>query len=258
MLVVEDTPANQKLVVHLLGRRGHWIEIAANGEEALELVRREDFDVVVMDVQMPVMDGYQATAAIRKLDDLTKARVPIVAMTAHALKGDDALCLAAGMDAYLSKPVAARELVELVERLGGGCPAGDPPIRQSATQPAENEAAATPAGPPLDLNDALRRCADPQMFLEMANFFLVNAASLLKGMGQSLRSGNVAAIGRAAHRLRGSTVYLGAQPATLAAMSVERLAAAGDRETLAQAVGRLEAEVSRLSEALAPYRREKA
>ena len=255
--MVEDTPANQKLVVHLLGRRGHWIEIAANGAEAVEFVRREDFDVVVMDVQMPVMDGYQATAAIRKLDDLTKARVPIVAMTAHALRGDDALCLAAGMDAYLSKPVAARELVELVERLGGGAPAGESSPRPFVPRPAENEPA-PPAGPPLDLDDALRRCADPQMFLEMVNFFFVDAASLLQKMGESLRRGDAEGIARAAHRLRGSTVYLGAQPTTAAALNVERLAAGGDPESLAQAVGGLEAEVSRLCDALAPYRREKA
>ena len=258
VLVVEDTPANQKLVVHLLGRRGHWIDIAANGEEALELVRRLDFNVVIMDVQMPVMDGFQATAAIRKLEDPAKARVPIIAMTAHALRGDDAICLAAGMDAYLSKPVVARELVELVERLGGGFAAGDSPTRQPAMRPVEDEAAAARAAPPLDLDDALRRCADPQMFLEMANYFLAEAADLLQRMGDSLGRGNFDEIAGAAHRLRGSTVYLGAQPTVLAAMTVERLAGQRDPQMLAEAVGRLEAEVSRLCEALAPYRREKA
>ena len=258
VLVVEDTPANQKLVVHLLGRRGHWIEIAADGKEALELFQRQDFNVVVMDVQMPVMDGFQATAAIRKLDDRTKARVPIIAMTAHALRGDDDLCLAAGMDAYLSKPVVARELVELVERLGGEPSAGDVPARQSARQPAEDEAAAAPTDPPFDLDDALRRCADPQMFLEMANYFLAEAAGIVQGLGESLRRGDAEEIACAAHRLRGTTVYLGARPTVVAAMNVERLAANGDPETFALAVGRLETEVSRLCAALAPHRREKA
>ena len=98
MLLAEDTPANQKLVVYLLGKRGHTIEIAENGRQALELVGQQDFDVVLMDVQMPEMDGFQATAAIRKLDDPQKARLPIIAMTAHALKGDRERCLAAGMD----------------------------------------------------------------------------------------------------------------------------------------------------------------
>ena len=179
-------------------------------------------------------------------------------MTAHALRGDDALCLAAGMDAYLSKPVVARELVELVERLGGDSAAGDSPRRQPVQRPIEDEAAAAPAAPPLDLDDALRRCADPQMFLEMANYFLAEEADLLQRMGDSLRRGDTDEIARAAHRLRGSTVYLGARPSVQAAMTVERLAAEGDPQSLAAAVGRLEAEVSRLCEALAPYRREKA
>ena len=117
MLVAEDTPANQKLVLHFLGKRGHSIEIAENGRQALERLGQQDFDVVLMDVQMPEMDGFQATAAIRKLDDAKKARLPIIAMTAHALKGDRERCLAAGMDGYLSKPIKKEDLIETVERV---------------------------------------------------------------------------------------------------------------------------------------------
>ena len=116
VLVAEDTPANQKLVLHFLGNRGHNIEIAENGRQALERLGRQDFDVVLMDVQMPEMDGFQATAAIRKLDDPKKARLPIIAMTAHALKGDRERCLAAGMNCYLSKPIKKEDLIETVER----------------------------------------------------------------------------------------------------------------------------------------------
>jgi len=118
--LAEDTPANQKLVCHVLGRRGHSIVVASNGQEALDWLCKEPFDLVLMDVQMPVMDGFQATSEIRKLADPCKARLPVVAMTAHALKGDAERCLAAGMDAYLSKPIKAAELVEVVERLGTG------------------------------------------------------------------------------------------------------------------------------------------
>ena len=119
VLLAEDTPANQKLVTYVLGKRGHSVEVAQDGQQALDAVRQQDFDLVFMDVQMPVMDGLQATQPIRKLPDPKKARLPIIAMTAHALKGDAERCLAAGMDGYISKPVKGEELIELVERLAG-------------------------------------------------------------------------------------------------------------------------------------------
>jgi PAS domain S-box-containing protein len=115
ILLAEDTPANQKLVVQILAKRGHIVKTASDGQEALALLQEEDFDVVLMDVQMPQMDGFQATAIIRQWAP-PKAHVPIIAMTAHALKGDQERCLAAGMDSYVSKPINSRELVELVER----------------------------------------------------------------------------------------------------------------------------------------------
>ena len=93
--------------------------MAQDGQQALEAVCQQDFDVVLMDVQMPIMDGFQATQAIRKLADPKKARLPIIAMTAHALKGDSDRCLDAGMDGYISKPVKGEELIELIERLAG-------------------------------------------------------------------------------------------------------------------------------------------
>ena len=119
VLLAEDTPANQKVVTFILNKRGHHVEVAENGQQALTAVCQQDFDVVLMDLQMPVMDGFQATQAIRKLADPRRARLPIIAVTAHALKGDAERCLAAGMDGYLSKPVQREELLELIERLAG-------------------------------------------------------------------------------------------------------------------------------------------
>ena len=116
VLLAEDTPANQKLVVRILSKRGHTVETASNGQQALDLLRQQDFDLILMDVQMPLMDGFQATAALR-LWNSPKACIPVIAITAHALKGDQERCLAAGMDAYISKPINSRELVDLVERL---------------------------------------------------------------------------------------------------------------------------------------------
>ena len=118
ILLAEDTPANQKLIVSILKKRGHTIEVAHNGREACDLVKQQSFDVVLMDVQMPIMDGFQSTAAIRAMQKTGMPRLPIIAMTAHAMRGDRERCLAAGMDAYLAKPINSRELSELVESLG--------------------------------------------------------------------------------------------------------------------------------------------
>ncbi len=119
VLLAEDTPANQKVVVWILSKRGHTVEVAENGHQALEMLQQKDFDLVLMDVQMPVMDGFEATAAIRTRERQGDKRLPIVAMTAHALKGDQERCLEAGMDAYIAKPMDRRELVAVVERLAG-------------------------------------------------------------------------------------------------------------------------------------------
>lgn len=122
VLLAEDTPANQKLFTYILSKRGHAVQVAEDGQQALESLGRYDFDVVLMDVQMPVMDGLAATRAIRKLADPRKARVPIIALTAHALTGDADRCLGAGMDGYVSKPIDRGELIERVELLAAAVP----------------------------------------------------------------------------------------------------------------------------------------
>ncbi len=126
VLLAEDNVVNQRLAASLLERRGHKVTIAANGREALAAVTAQPFDVVLMDVQMPEMGGFEATAAIRALETERQApRMPIIAMTAHAMKGDRERCLAAGMDEYLTKPLDPRQLCALVEQMAGGAPAGD-------------------------------------------------------------------------------------------------------------------------------------
>jgi CheY-like chemotaxis protein len=115
VLLAEDNVVNQRLVTKLLERRGHTVNVAANGWLALQALSREQYDVVLMDVQMPEMDGFEATAVIREKERVSGARIPIVALTANAMKGDSERCLSAGMDAYLSKPIRANELFEVVE-----------------------------------------------------------------------------------------------------------------------------------------------
>ena len=110
MLVAEDNIVNQKIIAALLARRGQNTVLVANGREAIDAWRREPFDAIFMDVQMPEMDGFEATAAIRAAERGTGAHIPIVAMTAHAMSGDRERCLAAGMDDYVAKPISVKEL----------------------------------------------------------------------------------------------------------------------------------------------------
>ena len=119
ILVAEDNAVNRHLVTALLGKRGHTTLTVVNGREAVAAVTKDVFDVVLMDVQMPEMDGLEATAAIRKLEAVTGAHVPIIALTAHAMKGDREICVAAGMDEYLSKPINPEQLFALIESLTG-------------------------------------------------------------------------------------------------------------------------------------------
>ncbi len=118
VLLVEDNPVNQKLVMRLLEKRGHNIVVASNGQDALDVLARVSFDLVLMDVQMPVMDGIEATLMIRKLEEGTMHHQQVVALTAHAMKGDQERCLTAGMDGYLAKPIRAQELDQVLMSLG--------------------------------------------------------------------------------------------------------------------------------------------
>ena len=115
ILVAEDNAVNQKLVARLLEKRGHSVKVVANGREALDSLEQESYDLVLMDVQMPEMDGFEATGELRKREKQTGLHTPIIALTAHAMKGDRERCLEAGMDGYLSKPIRAQELDDLLE-----------------------------------------------------------------------------------------------------------------------------------------------
>ena len=123
ILLVEDNAVNQKLAVKILEKRGHRVVVAGNGSEALEAIGKENFHVVLMDVQMPVMDGYTATRKIRKREEkfgTSQKHIPIIAMTAHAMKGDREKCLAAGMDDYITKPINPNTLFPVIERWSAG------------------------------------------------------------------------------------------------------------------------------------------
>jgi PAS domain S-box-containing protein len=115
VLLAEDNAVSQRLAARLLEKRGHTVTVANNGREAVAILEKEEFDLVLMDVQMPEMDGFEATAAIREREEATGRHIPIIAMTALAMKGDDKRCLQAGMDGYVAKPIQARSLFALIE-----------------------------------------------------------------------------------------------------------------------------------------------
>ena len=120
ILLVEDNPVNQKVAAAMLNKRGHRVVIASNGREALEVQNKANFDLILMDIQMPEMDGLQATEAIRdKEKDSGGRRIPIVAMTAHAVAGFQEMCFAAGMDGYISKPIQPNVLYQALDEAVG-------------------------------------------------------------------------------------------------------------------------------------------
>jgi CheY-like chemotaxis protein len=134
ILVAEDSPANQKIAIRLLEKRGHQVYLAENGREALAILAQAPIDLILMDVHMPEMDGVQATIEIRKCLDDAIALVPIVAVSAHNSREDQERCLAAGMDAFLAKPIDMQQLVELVERLAASrtsCDEGGEPTPEA-------------------------------------------------------------------------------------------------------------------------------
>jgi len=116
ILLVEDNAVNQVFALRLLEKAGHTVALAGNGREALAVLEKQSFDLVLMDVQMPEMDGFEATAAVRRKEQGSRNHMPIIAMTAHAMVGDKERCLEAGMDDYISKPICREELAELLKR----------------------------------------------------------------------------------------------------------------------------------------------
>lgn len=263
VLLAEDAPASRSLSARILQRRGHSVATAEDGQQALQLVREQDFDVVLMDVQMPVLDGLQAAAEIRALEDRNKAKVTIIALTASTAKDDLQRCLEAGMDASLSKPFQATELVEMVERLANG-PArpgcsekGGPPAETAGTRGTDVDQAAPPAASPkvFDLAEAVARSLGKyDLFQQMVDYFYQEADPLLEHMRAAVAEGNAEELVYAAHRLKGTILYVGSPPAMEGVERLERIGLLGDLEPAAAAIRDVERWIDLLKPALAPHR----
>jgi CheY-like chemotaxis protein/HPt (histidine-containing phosphotransfer) domain-containing protein len=244
ILLAEDGLVNQRVAVELLTLRGHSVVVAANGLEVMEALERDSFDLILMDVQMPEMDGFEATAAIRAREAETGEHIPIVAMTAHAMKGDRERCLEAGMDEYIPKPIRARRVYEMVDMITSGTPIEPPPTPAVTDEPAP---AAATDDPPLIWADALEGVGGSEETLrELVGLMLEECPRLLEQMRRSLADGDVEVLRRAAHTLKGSAQLFAAHPTADAALQVENL---GREERLADAdasVAHLQTEVDRL------------
>jgi CheY-like chemotaxis protein len=234
LLLAEDNPVNQKLAVRLLEKKGHTVVVAGDGVEAVRAVADQPFDLVLMDVQMPEMDGFDATAAIRARERGTGRHVPILAMTAYAMKGDRERCLAAGMDGYVSKPIQPRELWQAIEAL---VPANG----------AEQEM----ASPAVDVREALDRVGgDAELLHELADVFLADCPRMWRNLGEALGKGDARQVARAAHALKGSVATFGARAAHGLAEQLERKGREGDLTQAADIAARLDDELQRLQSAL--------
>jgi signal transduction histidine kinase/CheY-like chemotaxis protein/HPt (histidine-containing phosphotransfer) domain-containing protein len=210
VLLAEDNRVNQKLVVRLLEKEGHTVTVAGNGREALVLLERQTFDLVLMDVQMPEMDGFEAAAAIRRSERETGRHLPILAMTAYAMKGDRERCLQSGMDGYVPKPVQPRELFEAICRL----------------VPPEDE---EPRKEVLDRDKALETVGgDVQLLQELVRIYCSECPRWLAEIRAAISQQDSARLRRAAHTLRGSLDTLGAASASAAAMRLEAMGRTGD------------------------------
>jgi PAS domain S-box-containing protein len=237
VLVAEDNKINQRLVVAILEKHGHVAVLAVDGREAVAAAHRGGLDVALLDVQMPEMDGFQATAAIRAEELGTGRHLPIVALTARALKGDREVCLAAGMDDYLSKPVHAAVLLSLLQELGGGPGPGlAPPTCASAFDP----------------QDALARVeGDRELLAELVDIYRVETPRMLADLRRCLAAGDVGGVEKAAHALRGCVAILGGRAAAEAALAVERMGSEAVRSGDGGQLAELEIELDRLGAGLA-------
>ncbi len=239
VLVVEDNVVNQRVAMGLLERRGHEVTLAQDGREAVAITARQPFDVVLMDLQMPVMGGLEATAAIRAREAETGGHQRIVAMTAHAMNGDRERCLAAGMDGYLSKPVEPQMLFAVVEQ--------EPSIEtRKAAAPA-----AAPATPVFDEEQLRQRVSgDEQLMHDVVRIFLEDCPARLAAVAAAVERRDAEAIRSAAHALKGAAGNLAASGLFEAARVLERLGAESRLDAAAAAARVVAAEAANVVDAL--------
>jgi len=239
VLVAEDNPVNQRLATILLEGQGHAVVLAANGRDAVDRFAPHRFDLLLMDVQMPEMDGFEATAAIRQLESTAGGHVPIIGLTAHAMKGDRERCLAAGMDGYVSKPIRPEMLFEAIDAVLKGRPQPDSaPDTEARTRVLHDRELLAMVG------------GDSDVVSELARLFLEDGPRRLEDIKAALAAGDHEAVRNAAHTLKGSAASICAARTADAALRLEQLAQASDLAGARGAFAALSVEVAQLEQAL--------
>jgi PAS domain S-box-containing protein len=259
ILLAEDNTVNQKLALRLLERMGYRADVVANGLEVLEALQRQRYDAILMDVQMPDMDGLEASHAIHESRPADE-RPRIIAMTANAMQGDREECLAAGMDDYLTKPIQIKALQEALERVGLWARVHrrpTSPLKPIKTAPltleAEKQAEAGVALDPTVLSE-LRQFqgeGEPDIVQELAEAFQFETPPLLQTLRQAVAEGQPEQLKRAAHNLKGSSQNLGARAMAAFSAELETIGKNGTLEGARELITHLEREYQRVCQALA-------
>ena len=251
ILVVEDNPVNRMLAVALVQKWGFIPFVANDGQEALTILAQERVDLILMDVQMPVMDGLEATRTIRGQEAQSGGHLPIVGLTAHAYPSDRAKCLDAGMDEFVTKPIDHQVLHETILGL---LPTGDEENLDVAAGavPGDLTAPVDPTtesrGPQFDRQEALGRVdGDLDLLTEIAALFLDSCEAWLGDLRRGLADSDAAAVEKAAHTLKVSASSFGARPLVEAALRVEEIGASLDLAEVDLAVRELESQVGALT-----------
>ena len=244
VLVAEDNPTNQKLVVTLLKQQGHRVTMVSNGRQAVERAAKRPFDVILMDVQMPEMSGFEATVAIRAQERPTGTHTPIVALTAHAMAGDRERCLAAGMDDYISKPLRPDELFSTIDTV------------VNSRGPSGSTTAARATAGTVDRSVLLASFGGrAQLVEEVVDVFLEDAPAMLARMKHAASVRDTERLAAAAHSIKGSAGLFLQGYAYESARRLEQLAKAGALEELDAACADVEGGVSRLMTELRTVRK---
>ncbi|MEM9632485.1 MAG: response regulator [Pseudomonadota bacterium] len=244
ILLAEDGVINQRVATGLLNREGHQVEVVENGQEAVNAIKQNDYDLVLMDIHMPVMDGLSATRSIRDLEVGQDRHIPVIALTASATKTDRERCMNVGMDAYITKPFRSEELLAAIAKYSKRSDENQAPEVKQISQLREN--LKTPDEPVVDWSGALKNLGDSNLLRELAALFLEEYPQLMSEAAQACERGDALELRRLAHTIKGSANVVGAPAAASVASRLESLAAKSELAQASSVLALLKNELERL------------